>query len=420
MRSIVPILLFLCFHLALGQAAEGSQSIVTEIDNPAAAGGRYPFATAGAGSGTLMMSWFEPDLASPGPEGMKLMWAAFDGQGWSLPETVQSQKGEGFFVNWADFPSIVAVGETPIAAHWPQAVPGSSYAYHVNLAFRTDEGGWSEPITPHADQSATEHGFVSLVPIDQGRVFAIWLDGYQTKVAGHGAASHAASAGTPDLSTAMTLRSAMIHRDGSRGEELEVDSAVCDCCQTSAARSGNRIIVVYRDRSAAEVRDTYRAIYDLEEGAWSEPLALSHEGWEIAGCPVNGPQVAAHGDTVIATWFTAVDDAPRSYLAVSRDGGLGFEETQLLDHGASMGRTATTFNSEGTALLTWIGPAEAPTLVYGRLWRASGLSERFVIGEIEASRASGFPRTAAAGADFLVAWTVPDAESRIKTVLVSP
>jgi hypothetical protein len=355
---------------------------------------------------------------------MKLVWSSYDGRNWSTPELIA--RGEGFFVNWADFPTIAATTEVPLAAHWLQKIHGGSYAYHVNMALRSAAGVWSEPIVPHEDRSSTEHGFVSMVPIDRDQVLTIWLDGYQLQGGEEGGASdaHESHGGGADLGTAMTLRSAVVHQDGRLGEEVEVDSAICDCCQTSAARSRNRVIAVYRNRSAGEIRDIYRAVYDLDDGVWSQPLALSNEGWEIAGCPVNGPQIAALEDTVIVTWFTAVDERPRSFIAVSRDGGLTFGEPEALDDGASMGRLGVVFNRDGAALLTWVSSTEDPGMVYGRLWRTSGLDQPFVIGEIDPSRASGFPRASAVGANFLVAWTEPEregqSESHIKTMLVEP
>lgn len=367
-----------------------------------------------------MLGWFEP--AEPagtdgsGAEATQLLWASFDGRRWTEPELIAS--GEDFFVNWADFPSLAAVDDVPLAAHWLQRVPGGTYAYHVNMAFRSPSGGWSDPVTPHLDRSATEHGFVTMLPVDRDRVFAIWLDGYRTDAAGHGEDLQGPHAGAADLSTAMTLRSAMLRSDGSRGEELEVDGSVCDCCQTAAALSGNRIIAVYRNRTSAEIRDIYRAVYDLDENRWSEPLGLSSEGWEIAGCPVNGPAIAAFEDTVIASWFTAAGGQAMSYMAVSRDGGMTFSEPVALGGDTSIGRVGVTFNRGGAALLTWVGSQAGSPAVQGRFWRRdSGLEEAFEIGEIDASRASGFPRAAGLGDGFFVAWTEPD--SGIRTVVVT-
>lgn len=389
---------------------------VTVVSDPAGEGGRYPHLVSGDDDQTIMMSWLEPE--ADGADAMGLYWSAYDGENWGLPERIKG--GDGFFINWADFPSLTGFGKTPSAAHWLQKVPGSTYAYHVNMAFRSEGGQWGEPITPHQDLSPGEHGFVSLVPVDQDRVFAIWLDGYKTTAGGHGEGHHGTASHEGVLETAMTLHSAMVHKDGSLGPELEIDGSVCDCCQTSAARSGNNIIVVYRDRTEGEIRDIYRATYSLDEGSWSAPMALSTEGWEIAGCPVNGPQVSAAGDTVIATWFTAAGGQGRSYMAVSSDGGHSFNAPQALDTGASIGRVGVTVRNAQSALLTWIGAETEPTRIYGRLWDGSKTGAAFVVGEIDGSRASGFPRSAVSGEGYLVAWTEPGETYQVKTVRVQP
>jgi len=60
------------------------------------------------------------------------------------------------------------------------------------------------------------------------------------------------------------------------------------------------------------------------DGAWANPVATGAEGWEIEGCPVNGPAIAAAGDRVAVAWFTAAGDTPRVRFASSTDGAASF------------------------------------------------------------------------------------------------
>ena len=55
----------------------------------------------------ILLSWLEPGVpgASPGSGTWARRYAVFDQNRWSAPRTVVSS--EKFFVNWADFPSIV-------------------------------------------------------------------------------------------------------------------------------------------------------------------------------------------------------------------------------------------------------------------------------------------------------------------------
>ena len=51
----------------------------------------------------------------------------------------------------------------------------------------------------------------------------------------------------------MTIRTAFVA--DSIGPGVPLDDRVCECCSTSAAMTANGPVIVYRDRSADEVRD---------------------------------------------------------------------------------------------------------------------------------------------------------------------
>src|SRR5688500_16481070 len=114
----------------------------------------------------------------------------------------------------------------------------------------------------------------------------IWLDG--RAMAGH--AGHGAGGGP------MTRRSAMMSAQGVTGAETVVDHRVCDCCQTAAATTERSVLVAYRDRSEKEIRDIY--VSRFENGKWSAGVPVHADNWEINGCPVNGPAIAASGQAV--------------------------------------------------------------------------------------------------------------------------
>ena len=47
-------------------------------------------------------------------------------------------------------------------------------------------------------------------------------------------------------------------------------------------------------------------LYDTLVAGAEQPAAVREDGWKIAGCPVNGPQLASSGGRVAAAWFTAL------------------------------------------------------------------------------------------------------------------
>ena len=400
--------------VACTQTNEWKHPVVSQIDNPAGIGARYPNLASNQSKLTILASWLYPNdtLAT-------LLWSRFDSDGWSVPQEIAS--GDNFFVNWADFPSIATWDGNPLAAHWLARVAGGTYSYHINMSMHDIDDGWGDVIVPHQDQSATEHGFVSLLPLDSTRVFALWLDGQNMSAMSHGhmQAKPESEHGKSDLSTAMTLRSVILHADGSKSVELEVDASVCECCQTSITRSGDNLIAVYRNRDEYETREIFKAVYSLVDNTWSEPVKVSSDGWIISGCPVNGPQIDSFGKTVIAAWFNAANNEPKTYAAVSLDGGSSFAEPILLDSENTGGRVDVTFNATGQALLTWVKTGESSS-VMGSVWNDGRFSEPFIVGDIQGSRASGFPRSAGIGERFMVIWTDPSDQFSLFSVMISP
>ena len=130
-----------------------------EIRSPASARSGEPNLTRGADN-RLYLSWIE--TAPRG--GARLRFSSWNDGGWSAPTSVAS--GDNWFVNWADFPSLCALADGTLAAHWLQKSSEGTYSYDVMISLSRDRGkSWSKPMTPHRDGTLTEHGFVSLVPL---------------------------------------------------------------------------------------------------------------------------------------------------------------------------------------------------------------------------------------------------------------
>src|SRR5215207_2642270 len=92
-------------------AAAGPALELREAVSPAGSDSREPELTASAG-GRVIMSWIE----RVGEKRYALRFASRDAAGWSEPRTVA--EGENWFVNWADFPSVIELSDGSLAAHW--------------------------------------------------------------------------------------------------------------------------------------------------------------------------------------------------------------------------------------------------------------------------------------------------------------
>lgn len=393
-RSSLSVLLLGALTACAATDAADLRVAMEEVPSPAGAESGEPFLSA---SGDLVyLSWLE---AAP-EGGHDLRFSTFDGTGFGEARTITH--GERFFVNWADFPSLTPGPDGSLWAHWLQRGDQGGYDYGVRIAHSMDGGAsWSEPWTPHDDESPTEHGFVSALADESGVGF-LWLDGRK----------HAPGLDGAEATNEMTLRYRRIDTTGSPGPETLVDGRVCDCCQTSAAMAASGPVVVYRNRTDDEIRDIY--ISRQIDGEWTEGVPVHDDGWEIAGCPVNGPAVEARGDAVAVAWFTAAGDVPHVKVAFSSDGGATFGPPQIVDDGNPAGRVDLLLLEDGATLVSWLERTggEAAAVRMRRVPATGEMSESVSLTSASAARASGFPRLAM-GSDgrVVVAWTDVDGES---------
>jgi hypothetical protein len=329
---------------------------------------------------------------------------------WGTPQTIA--RGDNWFVNWADFPSMTVLADGSLAAHWLAKSGSGTYAYDVNIAFSRDGGKtWSKPVIPHRDGTQTEHGFVSLLPAPAGGLAAIWLDGRKMGSAGH--EKHDDGAQPQE----MTLMYTTIGTDGKLGKELLIDGRVCECCQTSAVRIADSVVVAYRDRSAQEVRDI--AISRLTRGTWSQPENLSKDGWKINGCPVNGPSISSDGNYVAAAWFNAPNESPLVKVALSKDGARTFANAVRVDDGNPIGRVDVVALNSGAALVSWLEKTDKGAQVRVRRVNPDGTRlTSIVVSETSTARSSGFPRMELTGNQVVITWTDASNGGKVRTALM--
>jgi hypothetical protein len=157
----------------------------------------------------------------------------------------------------------------------------------------------------------------------------------------------------------------------------------------------------------------------FDNGSWSKPEPLSSEGWEIDGCPVNGPAVSADGQNVAAAWFSAAKDQARVDVALSSDGGKTFGKHIRVDDGKGNGHVDVRTLPSGGALVTWTEHTEKGAEVRIRQIDRDGTTHP----SIPVSGASGVRSVAVArlersGNQAVIAWTDAGKPARVRTTVL--
>ncbi len=377
-------------------APESSAFELSELPAIAPVGSRYPHLF--AHGERVLMSWLQVDDTQPGRRQASLWFSSWQQGRWSLPQ--QIAVGDNWFVNWADFPSIAVLADGTLVAHWLQKSAPDTYAYDVRLSFSSDAGRhWSAPVSPHDDGTSTEHGFVSLLPQPNNRLSVIWLDGRASQ------AHH----------EMMQLRHAEFDASGKKLAEQVIDSDTCTCCQTSAVAIPGGVAVAYRDHAANEIRDI--AWLRLQNQQWHAPELVHADGWEIAGCPVNGPALGAVDKQVAAAWYTGAQQIPRVNVAFAANATSSFQQPLRIDDGAPLGRVALAMPRAHQVIVAWlerVADEQADIRVRQIRYDAKSSGQEkpvyhagksLTVASTSLARSSGFPRLALQGNDLFVAWT---------------
>lgn len=383
-RILITVVLGLAgLALATAQSpapAQGKSALTVEpLPSPAGADSSEPHLT--VQGDRVILSWLEVGEARS-----TLKFAERTAAGWSAPQSVHSSNE--IYINAYDVPSVRALADRTLAAHWTENNGTNPEASTVRLSWSKDQGRtWSAPVSPHHDGTQTQHGFVTLFQAPGAGLGVVWLDGRATD---------------PEKASGdMALRASIHAPDGKQLRETVVDPRVCECCSMSAAPASEGVIVAYRDRSANDVRDIY--VTRFTGSAWSAPTLVHQDGWQINACPINGPAVSARGRDVAVAWFTAKNTQGQAFLAFSRDAGRTFGPTVRLDDARSLGHLGVQLLADGSAAVSWIELADGRAQLRVRTVTPNGVRSPAVTVSQDPDTRS--PKLAGNGRELLFAWT---------------
>jgi hypothetical protein len=399
----VPLIILATIGLFFLSCQTVPGEVIKDIPTPASAKSSEPNLYK-SNDGNIYLSWIEvlPDTSSA----LKFSTLNKDNL-WSEPKTIA--QGTDWFVNWADFPGMTSFGKSNLASHYLEKSANGTYTYDVKLMLSSDNGNtWMPPIIPHTDNTNTEHGFVSKLDLKDDSLLTIWLDGRQ----------YAYAEVNDSIAKEMTLRGAIFDANGTLLKESLIDERVCDCCQTDAAMTEKGPIVVYRNRSEDEVRDIYYS--RLVENKWTEPKPIFNDQWTIAGCPVNGPSIAANATMVAVVWYTLHNDTPQVKLAFSGNNGESFETPIVLNNGNTIGRVDVELLKDNSAIAVWLETIEDNTVIQmQRIHENGAKSNVLTLAKTSEDRSSGFPRLVVKDDTAYLAYTLSGKDLSIKTLAVN-
>lgn len=377
------------------ESVDIANSNLKYLSSPADSGSAQPYLFTDK-NGVVYLSWVEKTK-----EKSLLKFSALNNEQWSEPIVISS--GDNWFVNWADYPQLATDGGKAMVAHFLEKSEKGTYTYDVKITTSVDQGKtWSDPNILHDDGKKAEHGFVSIVPYEDN-YFISWLDGRNAAMEGEGKHEEGHHG-------QMTIRGAIVDKQGKKSSEWELDNRVCDCCQTSAAITANGPVVVYRDRSEAEIRDI--SIVRFINGQWTLPKPVFSDNWKIEGCPVNGPRIVAQDNTVAVAWFSSPDKKAQVNVIFSADGGATFNAPVRIDEGKGIGRVDVVMLDDKSAMVSWM---EGAVIKAVKVYKDGTKDASITIASSAESRSGGFPQMTKSGNNLVFAWT----DEKEKTIKVA-
>ena len=234
-----------------------------------------------------------------------------NGGTFTAPIRVSDRAGNGAVRN-ENPPKVAVSGRGDVYVCW--ANERARWKGNIRFARSTDGGNSFRPaitINSDADGEPAGHAFQSIAVDRRGRIYVVWIDERDKKPADRGAEIW--------MSTS---------DDGGRTftRDRKILSDVCECCRTAVqVDSTGRVFVSYRmvPKNGPMHRDVVVATSE-DRGKSFVSNVVSHDEWEISGCPVAGPALCVDASNRITViWFMGGGNRP-GLAALSTDRGISF------------------------------------------------------------------------------------------------
>lgn len=184
----------------------------------------------------------------------------------------------------------------------------------IRFSHSTDGGQhFSSPITVNDNREIISHRFDSMAVNDKGHVYIAWLDKRDLSAAQKAGEKYSGAA----------IYYAMSDNRGVNFQQnVKIADHVCECCRTAMDMDTDGYpVVMWRHIYGTNIRD--HALVKLD--GKMTPVRVSHENWNVAGCPHHGPSISIASDGIYhATWFNNAPERHGLFYAYSTDQGKTF------------------------------------------------------------------------------------------------
>jgi hypothetical protein len=294
-----------------------------------------------------------------------------------------------------DAPSVAVARDGAVYVAWTARAGEGGHATTLYVSASRDGGrSFGEPSKVNDDSAPGVHGMHSLAVGEDGRVYVAWLDERDIPKAQDGGA-HAGG----KMSAKLPMQHGEHNRelffsysnDGGRTFSANKRVAVeaCPCCKTSlAVARGGRVYVGWRQVLPGDFR--HIAVASSNDGGetFDAPVVVSDDRWELRGCPVSGPALAAgDGERLTVLWFTAGDAGTAGlYSSESSDGGRTFAPRRVVTESGVRGTPQLLSDARGAAVAVFEGDGDnnSPGLLKAS-FDTSNNQTQFGAGELPAS-----------------------------------
>jgi hypothetical protein len=318
-----------------------------------------------------------------------------------------------------ELPPRVAVTDDGIVVLW--GARGASTS--IDIARSTDGGRTFGAATAlQAPGAAGDRGWPSLSVGGDGTAHVFWLDHRglaESRSAQKPAAGHGKGHGTHD-GVAMAQKSALYYASFGRtaSAERSIAPGVCYCCKTATATANGRVYAAWRHVYPGNIRDIAFASSSDGGHTFSAPARVSDDGWQIAGCPDDGPAMAVDRNGVIhLVWPTVIGGATPEgalFYATSSDGRTFSPRVRLQTLGsAHPTHPQIAVTGTGLVVVAWDERIDGRRAVAARVVSPSSVPSAPII-TLTDGESGQYPVLAATQTGLLAVWATGGESSTIR------